>query len=196
MGEKLYSVDEAAAILHMNSEVLRRWLRSGKIAGVKIGNKWLIPDKSILGITHGRQEPEEETEYDSCVCFPRWLEFSGLPGLITQKHGPASWNIMRSIIELDCQHNENPGKWVQVPFEELVLKSGLTQKILEKCLKLLKKDKYMNYKINLSENIYEIKLSTPIKTPINVFEVDFKYGGLKNSSTAYTNSSCVMRYIK
>ena len=200
MNVKMYSVDEASEILHINSEVLRRWLRNKKIAGHKVGNKWLIPSEAINGLIHGRSGNEEsdddDPENESCVCFPRWIEFSGLPGLITQKYGSAWWNILRCAIELDCQFNETPGKWVKIDIDSFVLKSGLNTKQIEKCLKDLKKDRFLIFKRDFSVNSYELKLSTPISTPINVFEIDYKHGGLKNSNTEYTDNSCVLRYTK
>jgi excisionase family DNA binding protein len=200
MSRKMYTVNEAAELLHINSEVMRRWLRSGKIVGTKVSNRWLISGEAIDALLHGRGNDEEEEsddpEYESCVCFPRWIEFSGLPGLITQKYGPACWNVLRCIIELDCQFNETPGQWVKVSIDSFVMKSGLPTKQIEKCLKELKKDKYLTYKKSFSNGFYETKLATPIKTPITVFEIDHKHGGLKNSNTDYTNNSCVLRYTK
>lgn len=202
----LHSIAEAAGILRMNEEVLRRWLREGRIRGVKVGHLWRVPAETLTALTHGRRPDEEaaeeeDEEYPSCVCFPRWLEFSGLPGLVTARHGPAGWNTLRAVIELDCQHNEAPGQWVSEPREALVLKTGLDGRTLERCLAGLKKDRYLLFRTERSRgenpgDAYAIRLSTPIKTPISVFEVDFRYGGLKNASSDYGDRSCVLRYIK
>jgi len=199
MTGKLLSIREAAAILGMNEEVIRRWLREGKLAGVKVGHLWRVPAEALAALTHGRRpdgEGEREGEYPSCVCFPRWLEFSGLPGLVTSRHGPAAWCALRSAIELDCQHNETPGQRVRETVAALVLKTGLDLRTLERALAALARDGYLEAKVDRAAGHVDLTLATPIRTPISVFEVDYKYGGLKNASTEYGDRSCVLRYIK
>lgn len=199
MTGKLLSIREAAGILGMNEEVIRRWLREGRLGGVKVGHLWRIPADALAALTHGRRpggEEEEDDEFPSCVCFPRWLEYSGLPGLVTARHGPAAWNALRSTIELDCQHNETPGQRVRESLEALVLKTGLDTKTLRKALAALARDGYLEALFDRAGAHVDLTLATPIKTPISVFEVDYKYGGLKNASTEYGDRSCVLRYIK
>ncbi len=42
MNDELYTVDEVAEILRTTSNTIYRWLRSGKLPGVKIGKEWRI----------------------------------------------------------------------------------------------------------------------------------------------------------
>jgi excisionase family DNA binding protein len=198
LNDELLSVEEAAKRLKLNTEVMRRWLRTGRIVGHKVGRRWRISEQEILALTHGREQEEGEEEYPSCVCFPRWLEFSGLPGLITDKFGSACWNTLRSVIELDCQHNETPGKWIREDFHDFQLKTGLSATVLKNALQLLADNAYLKYRTfpeSPEQGEFEIQLETPIKTPISVFEVDYRFGGMKNSNTKYTSESCVMRYL-
>lgn len=44
---ELFKVDEAAKYLRIHPEVIRRWLREGKLKGVKVGGVWRI-DKEKL----------------------------------------------------------------------------------------------------------------------------------------------------
>jgi len=45
--EKLYTKNEAAALLHVAPLTLERWLREGKIVGVKVGRKWCVADSDL-----------------------------------------------------------------------------------------------------------------------------------------------------
>lgn len=41
--EEIYTVAEVASILKINQEVIRRWLKAGKLIGVKIaGDEWRV----------------------------------------------------------------------------------------------------------------------------------------------------------
>lgn len=40
--EKFLTVEEAACVLQVNTDTVRRWLRSGEITGRKLGRVWRI----------------------------------------------------------------------------------------------------------------------------------------------------------
>lgn len=44
---ELMSVEETASYLKIHPEVVRRWLREGKLKGIKVGGVWRI-DKNVL----------------------------------------------------------------------------------------------------------------------------------------------------
>lgn len=44
---ELLTVEEVAAYLKMNPQVVRRWLREKKLPGVKIGKEWRIDKQAI-----------------------------------------------------------------------------------------------------------------------------------------------------
>jgi len=43
----IMTVDEVATYLKMSPQVIRRWLRQGKLKGVKIGKEWRIDKADI-----------------------------------------------------------------------------------------------------------------------------------------------------
>ncbi len=45
--ERLYSQDEAAELLQISRLTLGKWLRDGRIRGVKIGRLWRIPESAL-----------------------------------------------------------------------------------------------------------------------------------------------------
>jgi len=49
MEDKLLSVDEAAELIGVLPETVRRWLRKGEIQGIKFGRLWRIRESEILG---------------------------------------------------------------------------------------------------------------------------------------------------
>ncbi len=52
--ETLLTVEEAAQILKLRVETVRRWLREGTLKGRKIGRVWRIPESELrqLGNEH------------------------------------------------------------------------------------------------------------------------------------------------
>lgn len=58
--ERLYTVEEAAEHLCVSKVTLSRWLRSGKIRGVKIGRAWRIPESALDEVARqGTREDEK-----------------------------------------------------------------------------------------------------------------------------------------
>lgn len=49
----LYTVQEAAEILHVTERTVRAYLKSGKLRGQKIGKDWHISEPNILAFVHG-----------------------------------------------------------------------------------------------------------------------------------------------
>ena len=47
MEDRLLTIDEAAARLRASKRTIREWLRVGTLAGVKVGERWRIPE-SVL----------------------------------------------------------------------------------------------------------------------------------------------------
>ena len=47
MDDKLYTVDEVAEILRTTPNTIYRWLRAGKLPGVKIGKEWRIKKETL-----------------------------------------------------------------------------------------------------------------------------------------------------
>jgi excisionase family DNA binding protein len=41
-GSQFLETDEVSAELHVSAEVVRQWIRQGKIPAVRIGKRWLV----------------------------------------------------------------------------------------------------------------------------------------------------------
>ena len=57
--EKLYSIEEAAAIMGISPQTLGKWLRAGRIRGVKLGRVWRIPESALDEIAKSGTQKEE-----------------------------------------------------------------------------------------------------------------------------------------
>ncbi len=55
------TVEEAAAILRVSTNTLRRLLRQGKIPGVKVGNSWRISRKALDAFLAGSSSDSAPT---------------------------------------------------------------------------------------------------------------------------------------
>jgi excisionase family DNA binding protein len=57
--EPVLTVPEAAARLRISDEVIRRWLRDGKLRGIRIGSTragWRIPQSEVRRLLTGADE--------------------------------------------------------------------------------------------------------------------------------------------
>ncbi len=201
--EKLFTVEEAAIKLQMNSEVLRRKLRSGLIFGIKLTPKmWKIPETSIIDyINHADNLSKhalvaEVKTSENCSRFPRWIEYSGLPAFLSRKYGVATWLVMKKIIELDCLENETAGVFFEFRIDELHEITGLTRQTLHKVLSTLKKDGYIDYLTVKGKNsITKFKIITPLKTPKSIYEIPAEHGGVQGRLKTEVIGTCITRFF-
>lgn len=201
--EKLFTVEEAAEKLQMNPEVLRRKLRSGLIFGIKLTPKmWKIPETSVIDYINrvdnlAKHSVVAETKTsENCSRFPRWIEYSGLPGYLNSKYGVATWLVMKKIIELDCLENERAGVFFEFRIDELREITGLTRQTLRKALVKLKKEKYIDFvTIKGKNSITRFKVLTPLKTPKSIYDIPAEHGGVKGRLKAEVIGTCITRFF-
>lgn len=55
--EKYYTSREVAELLHKNPATILRYLRKGDLLGVKVGNSWRIPYRSVAKILQLEHDP-------------------------------------------------------------------------------------------------------------------------------------------
>lgn len=59
MGQIL-TIEQAAEMLHLNPQVVRQYLREGKLHGRKIGRHWRVAEEDLMGPTSGKATPGTE----------------------------------------------------------------------------------------------------------------------------------------
>jgi len=201
--DTLFTVEETAARLQMNAEVLRRKLRSGLIFGIKLTPKmWKIPESSVIDyINHADNLSKHSAvaktkNSENCSRFPRWIEYSGLPGYLNQKYGIATWLVMKKIIELDCLENETAGIFFEFAIDELREITGLTRQTLHKVLLILKKEKYIDFQTIKGKNsVTKFKILTPLHTPKTIKEIPAEHGGVKGRLKTEVIGTCITRFF-
>ncbi|MFQ6675565.1 MAG: helix-turn-helix domain-containing protein [Fidelibacterota bacterium] len=50
---KFYYVEEVARELGLNEKTVRRYLKSGRLEGLKLGRRWLISERAFRDFLHG-----------------------------------------------------------------------------------------------------------------------------------------------
>ena len=59
----LLTIDEAAEYLKITPNVLRRWVRDGKLVGVKLGNHWRIYEDDLQAFLEAQKhKPKKPVE--------------------------------------------------------------------------------------------------------------------------------------
>jgi acetyl-CoA synthetase len=59
--EKLYTVEEAAAEIKISPQTMAKWLRAGKIRGVRVGRLWRVPESALDEIAQGGTKKPEDS---------------------------------------------------------------------------------------------------------------------------------------
>lgn len=197
--QKLLDLKEVSQILKINTEVLRRWLRSGRLPGVKVGSDWRVNPKDLQpfldpGKTANATEQGVESPQKMCFRFPKWLEFSGLPSLLNQKFGPEAWPIFKKLIELDFELGKPSDRQIPLDFSEIAERTGYDSGLVGNLVNKLASTAYIS--LNNSGNRLFFNISTPIRTPKLILDIPYEKGGVKGApSTALTNS-CLRRFLE
>ncbi|MDQ3812350.1 MAG: helix-turn-helix domain-containing protein [Armatimonadota bacterium] len=53
MAERFLTVPEAAQVLRVNNDTIRRYLRDKRLRGVKVGKDWRIPEAALRELSNG-----------------------------------------------------------------------------------------------------------------------------------------------
>lgn len=202
MNDELLNLKEVSALLKVNTEVLRRWLRSGKLPGIKIGSDWrvkfadlaplFVSSENSLKIVKKKNSSSLKKMSTAC---PRWLEHSGLPKLLNDKYGPEGWPIFKKLIELDLDYNRPVDRYVPYNVNFIAEVTGYEMDFVENIVKSLCADGYVSLKILSPEEIY-FKINTPIKTPKLIFDIEYENGGVLGAPQPTLNNPCLRRFLE
>lgn len=200
---KLYTIMQTAEKLQMNPEVVRRWLRAGKLAGVKVGSEWRIPETTFMSWFKlpGNQpaagrDKREAPVYNGpkmCIKTPKWLEFSGLPALLNNTIGPHAWPVFKKIVELDWELGPREDYIVKIEWENFCERLGYPGEQVMRTLKALKEHNYIEIPEDDSPP-KEIRIITPIHTPKRILDLKFKEGGIRGAPEIVFENECLRRY--
>lgn len=193
---RLYTLKQVSKILNLNEEVLRRWLRSKRLPGIKIGNEWRIKETSLETFLSSQTAPVINKENPQVMCsrFPMWLEFSGLPSLLNKKFGPYAWPVFKKLVELDFEHGKPQNRLIKYKKSEIAERVGYDIKTIENIMGLFEDTGYITLVSEGDESFFSI--SSPISTPKIVFDIDYFKGGIKGAPQEALSNSCLRRFLE
>ncbi len=199
--EQLLNLKEVSALLKINTEVLRRWLRSGKLAGLKVGSDWRVKYSDLeplISSSNNNAKIISKKGLNSLkkmsTASPKWLEYSGLPKLLNDKHGPETWPIFKKLLELDFDAGRPANRLVEYNIDEIALITGYDIDFVANILHLLANDCYIALSSDGNKNYYSI--ITPIRTPILILDIDYENGGIRGAPSPALSNPCLRRYLE
>ncbi len=194
----ILSLKEVSEILKVNTEVLRRWLREGRLPGFKLGSYWRVNAADLepfLRPTTGASSKEKNPSGVSmCYKFPKWLEFSGLPETMNKSIDPAAWAVFKKLVELDFEAGRPESRLVSLDLLEISVRIGLETERVEQVFKKLCDDNYVTKTSRKGENYFSIV--TPIRTPRLILDIDYEKGGVKGAPDYALENPCLRRFLE
>ncbi len=196
--QKLLTIKDAAELLSVNQEVLRRWLRQGQMTGVKIGSDWRIRMSDLeryLAPEADEKGPAVQQGPKMCIKIPKWLEFSGLPGKLYQDYGPEAWPVFKKLVELDYEKEEREDRrvfWCDSLLSERV---GYPDDVVRNTLKQLEKSGLIKQGHDRAKGDF-IRIVTPIRTPRLILDIPFAQGGIRGAPEQACENRCLRRYLE
>lgn len=199
--DQLLNLKEVSALLKINAEVLRRWLRAGKLAGIKVGSDWRVKYSDLEPFFNSTNDNAKVIKHKnlnslkkmSTAC-PKWLEYSGLPRLLNDNYGPEAWPIFKKLIEFDFEANRPANRQIVLNIEQLSEVTGYDTDFVENILRELSEAGYI--KINNNGINKVLSIVSPIKTPKLVLDIDYKNGGISGAPAPALNNPCLRRYLE
>lgn len=195
---KLLNLKEVSKLLSINTEVLRRWLRSGKLRGVKVGSDWRVNLADLSPFLNPDQQKAAGKAGDNpqkmCFRFPKWLEYSGLPNSLNEKYGAETWPVLKKLIELDFELGKPENRMFTIKLSELAMRVGYREEKVGAILTILAKAGFI--KLSQEADGLSFVIVTPIKTPKLIFDISYENGGIKGAPSQALTNSCLRRFLE
>ncbi len=196
--QKLLTIKDAADLLSVNQEVLRRWLRQGQMTGVKIGSDWRLRMSDLeryLAPEVDDKAPGTQQGPKMCLKLPKWIEFSGLPAKLNGEHGPETWPVFKKLVELDYEKEEREDRrvfWLESLLPERV---GYAEAFVRTVLTKLEKTGLIKQGHDRQKGDF-IRIITPIRTPRMILDIPFAQGGIRGAPEQACENRCLRRYLE
>lgn len=194
--QRLFTLREVSKLLNLNEEVLRRWLRSKRLPGIKIGSEWRVKENDLeafLG-SQNNSAVNQDNPQKMCTRFPMWLEYSGLPYHMNTLFGSNAWSVFKKLIEMDFEHGKPSDRKVKYTLSTLAARVGLTDDATRKILQTLEENSYISLMSKIDSSHFSIV--SPIRTPKLVLDIEYYNGGVKGAPQEALNNSCLRRFLE
>lgn len=200
--QNLLNLKEVSQLLKINPEVLRRWLRNGKLKGIKVGSDWRVYYSDLRIFLNGPLPVSSESNAPQtldnapkmCIRFPKWLEFSGLPLYFNETYGPETWPIFKKLIELDFEAGKPVDRKIKLNIPEISEMVGYDQDIVDNLIRALSQSGYITITKEKSASYFSIV--TPIRTPKIILDIEYSKGGVKGAPESALDNACLRRFLE
>ncbi|MGM0599925.1 MAG: helix-turn-helix domain-containing protein [Candidatus Rifleibacteriota bacterium] len=195
---RLLNLKEVSAILNINTEVLRRWLRNKKLPGIKVGSDWRVNERDLekfINPDGGEKRADKAKQPKMCFKFPKWLEFSGLPTQLNQKYGPEAWPVFKKIIEIDFEQDKPSDRKISINIPEFSERVGYAESLVNSLLNKFVKNNLLKVEKKNKKEIFVI-VTTPIKTPKLILDISYEKGGVKDAPSQALKNTCLRRFLE
>ncbi|HOT26559.1 MAG TPA: helix-turn-helix domain-containing protein [Candidatus Ozemobacteraceae bacterium] len=195
--QKLLTLKEASEILHVNPEVLRRWLRGGRVNGVKVGSDWRISQTELSNMLRPARFASAPVVDGPKMCIksPKWLEYSGLPKQLNDEIGPEAWPLLKKLVEIDFEKEDDEDRRIPLDTEDLSERTGYSNQIVERTLEQLADRQLLSISKQRGGSRH-IEILTPLRTPRMILDIPFKKGGVQDAPSNALKNRCMRRYLE
>lgn len=209
--QRLLTIREAAELLKINPEVMRRWLRCGRVPGLKIGSDWRIRATDLAALVN----PESQADASEpprvagtatggvsspqgpkmCIKSPKWLEYSGLPRQLNDEIGPQAWPVFKKLIEMDFEKGDEEDRRIAFDPADLSERVGYDRATVDRVLEALERRGHLAlFHDRRQGSAFEI--NTPLRTPRLILDIPFQRGGIGNAPSTALQNRCMRRYLE
>jgi len=197
--QKLLTLKEASEILNVNPEVLRRWLRGGRVNGVKVGSDWRISQTELTNMLRPGSAAAASAAVSNgpkmCIKSPKWLEYSGLPKQLNDEIGPEAWPLLKKLVEIDFEKEDEEDRRIRLDADDLAERTGYPVGVVEKILARLA-ELHLLVIAKLRGGARQIEILTPLRTPRMILDIPFKKGGVQDAPSNALKNRCMRRYLE
>lgn len=197
---KLLTLKEASEILNVNPEVLRRWLRGGRLAGVKVGSDWRIRQSDLANLLKPAPPASAASGTVSdgpkmCIKSPKWLEYSGLPKQLNDDIGPEAWPVLKKLIEIDFEKGDDEERRIPLDVADLSERTGYSASVIGDTLNNLADHRLLSISRQRG-GAQHVEILTPLRTPRMILDIPFKKGGVQDAPSNALKNRCMRRYLE
>jgi excisionase family DNA binding protein len=123
MNERLYTVDEIAAILELHPRTVRRFIKEGKLTARKIGKQWRIPRSALDSLVEFDQTPPETNPPKRSAVAIKVSAVVDIP----VSHQDEAWRISSSVLAVT---NGKGPEYGEVRYDYLFLEAEKTARFM------------------------------------------------------------------
>lgn len=109
--------------------------------------------------------------------FPRWIQESSIPLILSTEIGLEAWTVFRKLVELDCEENLTPD-WFSFRIDDIRRWTGISLELIVSVLSTLEYKKWIE-RINKELDVQSARIACPLPVEIDDDAVRQQLTGIK-----------------